>query len=138
MATIEHIAIRAHDNVALAEFYKSVFGMQEVHRSDYTDHDRTAVFLTDGTINVAFLPVWEGQREGIDHFGFRVEDAQGTLDAALAAGARPGPSVPKDGRFNEAKVFDLAGAQIDLSSRGWATAPLGADEAAAIAFRKTT
>ncbi|HLG10675.1 MAG TPA: VOC family protein [Dehalococcoidia bacterium] len=133
MARIEHIAIFARDNLQVAEFYKSTFGMQEVFRQPAgPSGERTAVYLTDGHINLALLPSSPTGAEGLHHFGFHVDDVSQTADAAVAAGARHGRSeVPQDGRFNEAFVLDPVGARIDLSSKGWATEPL--DQAAAAA-----
>ena len=133
MARIEHIAIFARDNLQLADFYKSVFGMQEVFRQPAGPNgDRTAVYLTDGQINLALLPAAPNGAEGLHHFGFHVDDVSQTAGAAVEAGARHGRSeVPQDGRFNEAFILDPVGARVDLSSKGWATEPMDAATAAA-------
>jgi len=133
MARIEHIAIFARDNVGLAEFYKAVFGMEEVFRQPAgRNGERTAVYLTDGHINLALLPAAPDGAEGLHHFGFRVDSVDATAASAVAAGARHGRSdVPQDGRFNEAFVLDPVGVRLDLSARGWATRPLSPAEAAA-------
>jgi catechol 2,3-dioxygenase-like lactoylglutathione lyase family enzyme len=132
MARIEHIALFARDNVALAEFYKTTFGMQEVFRQPAgRSGDRIAVYLTDGRINFALLPAAPEGAEGLHHFGFHVDDVEQTAENAMQAGARHGRSeVPQDGRFNEAFIHDPVGARIDLSSTGWATEPMTAAEAA--------
>ena len=133
MARIEHIALFARDNLALAEFYKATFGMQEVFRQPAgKDGERTAVYLTDGQINLALLPAASTGAEGLHHFGFHVDSVEETAQAAVAAGARHGRSeVPQDGRFNEAFILDPVGARIDLSSKGWVTQPMDAATAAA-------
>jgi catechol 2,3-dioxygenase-like lactoylglutathione lyase family enzyme len=132
MARIEHIALFARDNLALAEFYKTTFGMEEVFRQPAGPNgERTAVYLTDGHINLALLPSAPTGAEGLHHFGFHVDNVAETADTAVAAGARHGRSeVPQDGRFNEAFVVDPVGARIDLSSKGWATQPMDAATAA--------
>ena len=133
MARIEHIALFAPDNVGLAEFYKTTFGMQEVFRQPAgRGGDRIAVYLTDGHINLALLPAALEGAEGLHHFGFHVDSVAQTSDIAMEAGARHGRSeVPQDGRFNEAFILDPVGARIDLSSTGWATQPMTAADAAA-------
>ncbi len=74
-----------------------------------------------GYINMAILPA-EGGAEGIDHFGFEVEDPQKMADSALEAGARQGPrDLPRDGRFAEVFIKDPAGQRVDLSKQGWKT-----------------
>jgi catechol 2,3-dioxygenase-like lactoylglutathione lyase family enzyme len=132
VSKIQHIAIRAHENVQLAEFYKTTFGMKEVFRQPGTAPGSEAVYLSDGHINVAFLPCPADKTEGIDHFGFQVEDVPATEGVAKDAGASQGASgVPRDGRFAEVFVRDPVGVRIDLSTAGWATQPLSAEESAA-------
>lgn len=133
MAQIEHIALFARDNLALAEFYKATFGMEEVFRQPAgKDGERIAVYLTDGRINLALLPAAPNGAEGLHHFGFHVDSVDATAEDAVAAGARHGRSeVPQDGRFNEAFILDPVGARIDLSSKGWVTEPMDAATAAA-------
>jgi len=120
MAQIQHIAIHAVDNEALAEFYKKTFGMEEVFRQP-AGKDRVAYYLTDGRINLALLPSRPGGKEGLDHFGFQTDDVALTAATAEASGARHGATaVPRDGRFNDAFVLDPVGTRIDLSAEGWA------------------
>jgi catechol 2,3-dioxygenase-like lactoylglutathione lyase family enzyme len=132
MARIEHIAITARDNATLAEFYKNVFGMQEVFVQPAGRSGRHAYYLSDGHINLAILPAGPDAPEGINHFGFKIEDMEVTAKAAKEAGASSeAASVPRDGRFAETFVRDPAGTRIDLSVAGWATTPLTAEESAA-------
>ena len=113
MAKIRHIAVRSDDILKLAEFYKKVFGLKEVSRGEQT------VYLSDGTINLAILPA-RGAQQGIDHFGFEVDDPEGTVASALEAGAAQGSqSLPRDGRFAEIFLRDPVGQRVDLSKQGW-------------------
>ena len=73
MAKIRHIAVKVEDQEKTAEFYKQTFGMTEAWRGPVREDGRRAIYLTDGYINMAVLPA-RGGREGIDHFGFQVED----------------------------------------------------------------
>lgn len=70
MAKIRHIAVRSDNIPKLADFYKKAFGLKEVSRGDAT------VYLSDGYINLAILPA-RGAQQGIDHFGFEVDDPGG-------------------------------------------------------------
>ena len=80
MARIKPIAIRSHDPIATAEFYKQVFGLEEVGLA------RSGVYLSDGYINLAVLQsndtgTNESPREipgysGIDHLGFQVDNLE--------------------------------------------------------------
>src|SRR5882757_1467879 len=75
MARIKHMAVKTADVPKLADFYKNVFGLTEVSRG------KRSIYLSDGHINMAILPA-EGGPEGIDHFGFEVEDPQKMADSA--------------------------------------------------------
>lgn len=113
MARIRHMAVKTADVAKLADFYKNVFGLKEVSRG------KRSIYLSDGYINMAILPAEDGQ-EGIDHFGFEVEDLQKMADSALEAGAQQGPrELPRDGRFAEVFIKDPAGQRVDLSKQGW-------------------
>jgi catechol 2,3-dioxygenase-like lactoylglutathione lyase family enzyme len=119
MAKIRHIAIKVEDQEKAATFYKETFGMTEAWRGPVRDDGKRAIYLTDGYINMAVLPA-RGGREGIDHFGFQVEDMEGTLKTAGAAGAQgDAAKKPRDGRFAEVGVHDPAGQLIDVSVHGW-------------------
>jgi lactoylglutathione lyase len=119
MAKIRHIAIKVEDQEKAATFYKETFGMTEAWRGPVRDDGKRAIYLTDGYINMAVLPA-RGGREGIDHFGFQVEDMEGTLKTAAATGAQ-GDSAkkPRDGRFAEVGIQDPVGQPVDVSVHGW-------------------
>lgn len=123
MPRIRHIALVALESEKVAEFYKTAFGMEEVHRHKSAETgDRYAIYLSDGYINLAILPL-TSRPEGIYHFGFEVDDVDGAFDQAIAAGANPPyKTLPRDGRFAEKFVVDPGGIKLDLS-RGWATSP---------------
>ena len=128
MARIQHIAITAKDNAKVAEFYKTVFGMEEVFVQP-TRNGRAAYYLTDGNINLAILPGGPNSVEGINHFGFNIEDLPSVSNAAEKAGASQMPEgVPQDGRFAETYLKDPAGTRVDLSVAGWLTRPLTEEE----------
>ncbi|HSE87426.1 MAG TPA: VOC family protein [Candidatus Binatia bacterium] len=113
MARIRHMAVKTADVSKLADFYKNVFGLREVSRG------KRSIYLSDGYINMAILPAEDGQ-EGIDHFGFEVEDLQKMANSALEAGAQQGPrDLPRDGRFAEVFIKDPTGQRVDLSKQGW-------------------
>jgi catechol 2,3-dioxygenase-like lactoylglutathione lyase family enzyme len=103
----------------IAEFYREAFGLTEVFRHRSAANGRLAVYLTDGETNLAIIPAMH-RTEGINHFGFQVDDVAATSDAALAAGAAQGAiRVPQDGRQNEAFIKDPINQRVDLSSSGW-------------------
>ena len=116
MHKIRHIAIRADDQAKVAEFYKSTFGMKEVRN----DADGRAMYLSDGYITLAILRSRPGMANGIDHFGFQVDDMEAVgRAAAKAGGSAKMEERPHDGRYAECRVHDPAGSPIDLSEAGW-------------------
>lgn len=84
VAKIRHIAIRATDVEGMANFFMNAFVMMIANR-----RKNGSIDLTDGTINLAILPLnLAGQRPGFDHIGFAV-DAEDDACARLEAnGAR--------------------------------------------------
>lgn len=121
MYKIQHVAIFAEDNEALADFYKEAFGLVEVKRHAPEGRpDRVGIYLSDGHINLAILPASSRNAEGIHHFGFQVDDIEEVRKRAIAVGGKPGTNdIPRDGRFAEAFIQDPAGTRVDLSVNGW-------------------
>ena len=118
MAKIRHLAIKAEDQEKTATFYKETFGMTEAWRGPVREDGHGAIYLTDGYINMAILPA-RGGREGIDHFGFQVEDMEATLKTAASVGAKSDSyKKPRDGRFAEIGVQDPVGTPVDVSGTG--------------------
>ena len=130
MARIRHIALVVDDSEKTAAFYTSAFGLKEVFRQKNDEtNGQWAIYLTDGYINLALLPVERPDRPlGVDHFGFAVDDVEAGLQTALAAGAvPPSRTLPRDGRQAETFVRDPhLNIKLDIS-RGWLTEkPAGA------------
>jgi catechol 2,3-dioxygenase-like lactoylglutathione lyase family enzyme len=100
MARIQHIAIASLDPERQADFYKKVFGFQEVKRLD--NPRATGVVLTDGAINISVLKFHQDQIDhgldftGLHHFGVFVEDLEGTAQRCLDHGAVPYVELPED------------------------------------------
>ena len=120
MARIRHVALMTENVSGLADFYKDTFGMKEVHRGQMRDGIQ-AIYLSDGYINLAILPA-RGRQEGINHFGFEVDNLDSAAATAVEKGAKQGPKgLPRDGRFAEVFVQDPMGQRVDLSQQGWRT-----------------
>src|SRR5919197_583080 len=83
MPKLRHVAVHKPDPEKTAEFYKNVFDMREVGRTD--SPLAVGVYLSDGTINMAVLRFKTAEAAdrrdglgpvmGLHHFGFWVEDA---------------------------------------------------------------
>src|SRR5690349_24935135 len=81
MARIKHIAIRTGDPEKTARFYQETFGLARAGLG------RNGIYLTDGHINLAILK--GGDRLGIEHLGFQVDDVDAALAKVAAAGGKP-------------------------------------------------
>ncbi|MEX0803182.1 MAG: VOC family protein [Candidatus Binatia bacterium] len=115
MPKIRHIAIASSNRERLAEFYKHAFGMKDVQG------EGGAIYLSDGSINLALNEQYAGREAGLYHFGFEVEDIESLKKKLKDAGA--GSEVQRRPRNREAeyRVLDPDGNPIDLSTHGWPT-----------------
>ena len=75
---LDHIAIRSANPRAVARFYQRVYELKL--REDLSDEEN--FYLTDGTVSLVIRPwsmaAYRGQREGLDHIGFKVESLEKT------------------------------------------------------------
>jgi catechol 2,3-dioxygenase-like lactoylglutathione lyase family enzyme len=132
MPKLRHIALHTPDPEATAEFYKRVFDMQEVGRTD--SPLAQGIYLSDGDLNMAvlrFKTVEAADRNdglgpvmGLHHFGFWVEDIheiRRRMEEAGGAlrGARPDGATTT---FFEEKYRGPDNVMIDISEHGWAGA----------------
>jgi lactoylglutathione lyase len=79
---IAHLAIKVDDLEAAGEFYEKVFGFRDVRQGHNRDH--FSRHMTDGNIDIALLKYDAGSqtkeaqalgnKTGIHHFGFEVEN----------------------------------------------------------------
>ena len=132
MAALRHIALVVRDLDRSFEFYRRIFGLQQVrHRPG------RAIHVSDGCFNLALLGKRERTSEeikndveidsagavGFSHFGFQVESLESALrnlsQLGLAFSAR---KRPQDGRFVEERINDPEGNRVDLSENGFGTA----------------
>jgi catechol 2,3-dioxygenase-like lactoylglutathione lyase family enzyme len=116
MAKIRHIAYRAKDVEAMANFFTSAFSMTVVQK-----RKNGAMDLSDGTINITLLPLTghrtDGgpQKLGIDHIGFTVENEEESCRKLEMAGAEKlDPARYSQTANFETKFLGPEGIGIDL------------------------
>ena len=73
---IRHIAINVADREKTAEYYKTVFHMEEKHRGP-----GGTIYLSDGHLDLALISTTK-YPWGIHHFGFKVDSVKGIEEAA--------------------------------------------------------
>jgi catechol 2,3-dioxygenase-like lactoylglutathione lyase family enzyme len=128
MAKLRHIAFIVKEPDKLYDFYHHLFGVEKVR------HGPTgAIHVIDGLFNLAFLkqsfsdgPVVNthradgeeiDQRQGINHYGFLVDDVEKTL-TRLGDSIQRG-QTPQNGRPAEMRIIDPWGNKVDLAARGF-------------------
>jgi catechol 2,3-dioxygenase-like lactoylglutathione lyase family enzyme len=119
MAKIKHVAIRTADPEKTAAFYQDLFGLKRAGLG------RNGIYLTDGHINLAILK--GGDKLGIEHLGFQVEDVDGTLaklnrlgGKSLAERVNVTPTDASNPQsYYEIKCLGPDDQIIDVSGSGW-------------------
>jgi methylmalonyl-CoA/ethylmalonyl-CoA epimerase len=144
MPKLRHIALHTPDPEKTAEFYKRVFDMHEVGRTD--SNLATGIYLSDGTLNMAVLKFKTAEAAdrhdglgpvmGLHHFGFWVEDIEAVRQRLQEAGAEfrenVDPAAKASGHsFFEEKYRGPDSVMIDISAHGWAGAQPAVEPAAA-------
>lgn len=139
MSRIKHIALHTPDTNKTADFYKEVFGLEELGRAPKEDvceleeigrasmvSGENAIWLTDGYIFFAILKfgnekeapnLGEGPStvEGVHHIGFYVDDIDESVAAFQGAG---GTECPGSSHVNR-KYKGPDGLMVDMVP--WAT-----------------
>ena len=128
MARLRHFALVVRDLESSAKFYESVFGLKRVGQE--TLDFAAAIYLSDGTINLALLNYVGKRGSGLDdaknfvgahHFGFQVDDIAETQKRIEAAGGSFFFDLGKDQEKEnfERKFKDPDGIIFDISKKGW-------------------
>lgn len=114
MAKIRHLAIKAQDPERLVRFYENTFDMEVILR-----RETGAIYMTDGYMNVAILPLKEGDRAGIDHFGFQVDDLEAIFGKLKQEGIEPPTPGAHNPPYAEVRGYDPEGNGFDLTVHGF-------------------
>ena len=128
MARLRHFALVVRDLESSAQFYESVFDLKRVGQE--TLDFAAAIYLSDGTINLALLNYFGKRGSGLDdakdfvgahHFGFQVDDIAETQKRIEAAGGRFFFDLGNDQEKEnfERKFKDPDGIIFDISKKGW-------------------
>jgi len=105
---IRHIAINVQDGDKVAEYYKTIFGMDEKFRGP-----NGTIYLSDGFVDLALINAptlpW-----GINHFGFQVDSVRAIEESAQTTA---NSNVP--GAMVESWIKDPEDNRVDISEEGW-------------------
>jgi catechol 2,3-dioxygenase-like lactoylglutathione lyase family enzyme len=105
---IRHIAINVADREKTAEYYKTIFGMEEKERGP-----NGTIYLSDGHLDVALIST-DKYPWGINHFGFQVDSVKGIEEAAKTTA-----EANTFGAVAESWIRDVEGNRVDISEHGW-------------------
>ena len=120
MAFLAHMAMATKNNLRLARFYRLVFDMVEAwnpnHNSPYSLH------VSDGYFDLHSLLIRPGREPevGMNHLGFCTPDLE-EVKSKLASRLIEVTASPPDGRWEEFRLTDPDGNNLELSKRGWPT-----------------
>jgi predicted enzyme related to lactoylglutathione lyase len=128
MARLRHFAVVVRDLEKAARFYEGVFDLKRVGAE--TLDFASAIYLSDGVINLALLNYHGKRGSGLDdpknfvgahHFGFQVDDLAETQRRIEAAGGTFFFDLGNDQEKEnfERKFKDPDGIIFDISKRGW-------------------
>jgi len=122
MAKIKHLALITVDTDRLAKFYQEVFDMKVTHSQN------GAYFLTDAYLTLALLPnKAEGKPNGLNHFGFQIDDQAEIAERLAAFGIAQPAKRPADRPYAETRATDPDGNNFDLSVHGFEMVEFAAD-----------
>ena len=117
-AKIRHVAISTEDPRKTADWYKQVFGLEEVGTNG-----KDGIYLSDGEVNFAVLRIVDRQTgkvlTGVHHFGFGVDDADAYYGKMAEVGAERQPDIATGGQYFESKFTGPDGQTVDISEHGW-------------------
>lgn len=121
-AKIRHVAAHTEHYDKEARFYQTIFGMKQITTGMVDETGKANAsrgHISDGVIGMALLAKRPGSQQGLDHFGFEVEDVKEVLDKikrdyAEILFTNALSYVP----FAGIRAQDPAGTQFDLSQKG--------------------
>jgi catechol 2,3-dioxygenase-like lactoylglutathione lyase family enzyme len=105
---IRHIAINVQDRDRTAEYYKTVFQMEEKYRGP-----GGTIYLSDGHMDIALISTTK-YPWGINHFGFKVDSVKAIEDVAQTKAEEN-----TFGAVAESWIKDIEGNRVDVSEHGW-------------------
>jgi catechol 2,3-dioxygenase-like lactoylglutathione lyase family enzyme len=106
---VRHVAVMTKNREKMAEFYEKVFGLEPKRGFG------GAIYMSDGDVNIALIEVKrEEQKEGINHYGFEVEDLE-QIKANLKAAGYPAEIDSKSDKDSDHRIQDPDGRWVDLA-----------------------
>ena len=111
---IRHVAVMTQNREKMVEFYQKVFGLEPKRGLG------GAIYMSDGDVNIALIEVKRSdQQEGINHYGFEVDDLE-EIKSNLRTAGFPVDIDSKSDVDSDHRVLDPDGRWVDLAvHRRW-------------------
>lgn len=111
---VRHVAVMTKNREKMVEFYQKVFGLEPKRGFG------GAIYMSDGDVNIALIEVKrDDQQEGINHYGFEVDDLESFKENLKASGF-PAEIDSKSDKDSDHRIQDPDGRWVDLAvHRRW-------------------
>jgi catechol 2,3-dioxygenase-like lactoylglutathione lyase family enzyme len=111
---IAHIAVMTKNRERMVEFYQKVFGLEPKRGFG------GAIYMSDGSVNIALIEAKrEDQKEGINHYGFEVDDLD-DIKRRLKESGFDSEIDSKSDKDSDHRVQDPDGHWVDMAvHRRW-------------------
>lgn len=125
---VRYVGIKTRNPERLADFYKFIFSMKEVDRTENPRTESRAIFLSDGTINLGLIMNPPVPREGLQVLGFQVRSikkiGERLKESRGLTYKGEAPLTIEHNSFGSpyktVSLKDPDGTHLDLSEDGWA------------------
>src|ERR1043166_9568329 len=111
---VAHVAVMTKNREKMVEFYQKVFGLEPKRGFG------GAIYMSDGNVNIALIEAKrEDQQEGINHFGFEVDDLDDIKRRLKEAGFSSEIDSKSD-KDSDHRIQDPDGHWVDMAvDRRW-------------------
>ena len=111
---VRHVAVMTKNREKMVEFYQKIFGLEPKRGFG------GAIYMSDGDVNIALIEVKrEEQKEGINHFGFEVDDLD-DIKRRLQEAGFDAEIDSKSDKDSDHRIQDPDGHWVDMAvHRRW-------------------
>ena len=106
---VRHVAVMTKNREKMVEFYQKIFGLEPKRGFG------GAIYMSDGDVNIALIEVKrDDQKEGINHFGFEVDDLD-DIKRKLNEAGFPSEIDTKSDKDSDHRIQDPDGHWVDMA-----------------------
>src|SRR4030095_7837308 len=111
---VRHVAVMTKNREKMVEFYQKIFGLEPKRGFG------GAIYMSDGDVNIALIEAKrDDQKEGINHFGFEVDDLDDIKRRLKEAGFNAEIDSKSD-KDSDHRIQDPDGHWVDMAvDRRW-------------------